>query len=72
MKVTLNIPADSEQKAIALINFLKSLAFLTVEKEEEIAVPEWHKEIVNERINTASKDSYQPWKEAQKKLSFKK
>ena len=72
MKITLKIPAASEQKAIALINFLKSLDFLTIEKEEEITVPEWHKEIVNERIQTATKDSYQPWSEAQKKLTYKK
>jgi hypothetical protein len=72
MKVILNIPAASEPKGIALINFLKSLDFLTVEKEEDITVPEWHKEIVNERMQTSTKESYQPWSEAQKKLTYKK
>ena len=71
MQLTLNIPAIYEQKAKALISYLKSLDFVTVETTDDFDVPQWQKDIVNERMKTATKDSFKPWKEAKKQLAHK-
>ena len=54
MKFTINIPDNTSGKAEALITYLKSLDFITVEQDEDFTVPEWHKEIVNERIKNST------------------
>lgn len=43
-----------------------------IQEEEEFIVPEWHKEIVRERIKTATPQSFKPWSEVKKQLKHKK
>lgn len=61
MKLTLNIPDKNSEKALSLIEYLKSLDFITIEQEEDIAVPEWHKEIVRERLKNPDSDQLLDW-----------
>jgi len=64
-KITLEVPDDKVDFVIELINQLG----LTTSEEPNI--PEDHKEIVRERIKTASQDDLVSWEEARKKLRFK-
>jgi hypothetical protein len=61
MKLTLNIPDNSSSKAIPLIAYLKSLDFLTVEEDENISIPEWHQQIVNDRIKNSNSEELLDW-----------
>jgi len=72
MQLLLNIPDKAKNKAKPLIAFLKSLDFLTIENSEEVEIPEWHKEIVAERMNTATAKSFKSWDSAKKELKHKK
>lgn len=60
MKLTLNIQDASTNKALSLIEYLKSLDFLTVE-QEEIIIPEWHQQIVRDRIETLEITKFLDW-----------
>ena len=60
MKLTLNIQDASTNKAFSLIEYLKSLDFLTVEQEEMI-IPEWHQQIVRDRIETLEISKFLDW-----------
>ena len=68
MKITLNI---EESKAPFLLELLNSLDYVTIDGDENFEVPEWHKEIVLERIRTAKPEDYISWDEAKKKLKLK-
>ncbi|OYU95788.1 MAG: hypothetical protein CFE21_11665 [Bacteroidetes bacterium B1(2017)] len=61
MKLTLNIPDVSSNKAISLIEYLNSLDFITIETEEELPVPDWHKQIVRERISDSVNEKPMDW-----------
>jgi sulfur carrier protein ThiS len=60
MKLTLNIQDASTNKAFSLIEYLKSLDFLTVEQEEMI-IPEWHQQIVRDKIETLEISKFLDW-----------
>ncbi|NDC30310.1 MAG: hypothetical protein EBZ58_05100 [Bacteroidetes bacterium] len=60
MKLTLNIQDASTNKALSLIEYLKSLDFLTVE-QEEIIIPEWHQQIVRDRIESLEVSKFLDW-----------
>ncbi len=60
MKLTLNIQDASTNKALSLIEYLKSLDFLTVEQEEMI-IPEWHQQIVRDRIESLEVSKFLDW-----------
>ena len=72
MQLVLNIPDKARSKAKPLIDFLKSLDFLTIEGSEDFEVPEWHKEIVAQRMKTANPESFKPWNKVKKQLKHKK
>ena len=73
MQLVLNIPDKARNKALPLIEFLKSLEFLTIEQNtEDFEVPEWHKEIVTQRMRTATPESFKPWSQVKKQLKHKK
>lgn len=42
-----------------------------IEVAENMNIPEEHKAIVNERINTSKTEEMIPWKEARKQFTFK-
>lgn len=48
MRITLDVPQNQVE---ALLDFLKNLKGVTIQSQEnESDVPDWHKEIVNERL----------------------
>ena len=52
----------SQMQDITLINKLKGI------QAENIDVPQWHKDIVLERMRTAQPEDYIPWENAKKEL----
>lgn len=64
-KVTLKIP---DKKFGFFMELIKQLGF---EVSEETEIPEEHKAIVRERIETAKAEDMVPWKEARKQFTFK-
>lgn len=71
----LNIPLSFNQ----IIDLIKQLPKKQQEKiveliqeQEDFEVPEWHKEIVRERIRTATPESFKSWKKVKKELKSKK
>ncbi len=67
MKVTLNI---EDSKAAFLMELLRSLDYVTIDSENQ-EVPEWHKQIVLDRIKSSKPEDYVPWNEAKKNLKMK-
>lgn len=65
-RVVVNVPED---KLTEFDLAMKTLGFKTT--EEDITVPEWHKEIVRERIRTTREEDYIPWEEVQRKFRTK-
>lgn len=61
MKLTLNIPDSSKNKAIPLIEYLKSIDFLTVDVDDETIVPDWHIEIVRDRLKNSNSIELVNW-----------
>jgi hypothetical protein len=61
MKLTLNIPDSSKIKAIPLIEYLKTLDFLTVDVDDDTIVPEWHIEKVRDRIKNSDSINLLDW-----------
>ncbi len=68
MKVTLNI---DDSKAAFLLELLGSLDYVTIDTDEQMEVPEWHKEIVRQRIKDAKPEDYITWDEMKKKIKLK-
>lgn len=64
-EVLLKIPEHKYNFFMELINQLG------IEATEELKIPEEHKAIVRERIETAKPEDMIPWKEARKQLNFK-
>lgn len=54
------------------INLIKAiqglLEYALSKKNDDIDVPQWHKDIVRERIENSSDDDYLSWKETKKLL----
>lgn len=72
MQLLLHI--DDIKKGNALLSFLKSLGHVQVEEvnDDTDNIPNWHKTLVKERIQSASPSDFIPWTEAKKKLKLKK
>lgn len=66
MNITLTI--DDKYKT-AFLAFIKTLSYVKIKEEEEITIPEKHKELVNERIKNTKPDELLNWDEV--KDSFK-
>ena len=65
---------DIQTKKLNLITWISQLQDVSlIEKlenlQEEFEVPQWHKDIVLERIKTAKPEDYIPWSEAKKFLA---
>lgn len=68
--LTINVSDNKVNQLIELLS--KNFGTVKVtEVEDDIVVPEWHKEIVRERIKNAKPEDYIPWEEARKQLKFK-
>lgn len=66
MRITINI---EHNHADFLLELLKSLEYVTIETEEE-DIPEWHKEMLKERIRAFEENPHDviEWAEVKKKL----
>jgi hypothetical protein len=66
MRITINI---EHNHADFLLELLKSLEYVTIETEEE-DIPEWHKEMLKERIKAFEENPQDviEWAEVKKKL----
>jgi hypothetical protein len=53
MKITLNIPDD---KAIFFLDLIKNLNFTIVNDQIELDIPDFHKKILNERMESYKKN----------------
>lgn len=67
VNLTINI---SDSKFEQFIEMMQQLGF--VANENDLYIPEEHKELVRNRIKTAKKEDYISWEEARKQLKFKK
>ena len=65
-EVTLKIP---DKKFGFFMELVKQLG---IEVAEEMEIPEEHKAIVRERIETAKPEDMIPWEKARKQFKFKK
>ncbi|MFZ4797461.1 MAG: hypothetical protein ACOYMA_08190 [Bacteroidia bacterium] len=68
MKLTLNIPESSKEKAISLIKFLNTLDYLTIESSDDLSIYDWQKDKVRERIKTSKEVDFSNWDDV--KLQF--
>ena len=62
-----------ESKMSILLNFLKSLSYISVEEVDKTTVllTDEQKNILDERRATATDDDFIPWDKAKKQLKFK-
>jgi uridine kinase len=63
MRITLDISDTNSIKATPLIEYLKSLDFVSIISEDEYAVPDWHKQIVEERLANSDSSKLLDWEE---------
>lgn len=70
-QLLVNIKDDS--KLDLLLNFLKSLNYISVEKvnNENVVLTDEQKDILDERRATAKPEDFTPWNKAKKQLKFK-
>jgi len=73
MKLVLNI---EESKLTAFLAYIKTLDFVSVSDETKLSsdlmdIPQWQKDIVNERIKNSKAKELIPWEKARKQLKFK-
>jgi hypothetical protein len=71
-QLLVNIKDDS--KMDILLNFLKSLNYISVEEinSKNISLTDEQKNILDERRATAKPEDFTPWNTAKKQLKFKK
>jgi hypothetical protein len=71
MQLLLNIKDNS--KAALLMEFLKSLSYISVEEVDKttVSLTDEQKNILDERRATAKADDFIPWDKAKKQLKFK-
>jgi hypothetical protein len=63
MRITLDISNANSIKATPLIEYLKSLDFVSVISEDDYAVPDWHNQIVEERLANSNSAELFDWNE---------
>jgi len=70
-QLLVNIKDDS--KLDLLLNFLKSLNYISVEKvdKENVLLTDEQKNTLDERRATAKPEDFTPWNKAKKQLKFK-
>jgi uridine kinase len=63
MRITLDISEANSIKATPLIEYLKSLDFVSVISEDDYAVPDWQQQIVEERLANSDSSKLLDWNE---------
>lgn len=65
-RIIVNVP---DEKLTEFNTVMNAMGFRST--EEDFVVPEWHKEIVRERIRTTPEEDYIPWEEVKRQLDLK-
>jgi hypothetical protein len=69
------LDVNDNSKAALLLEFLKGLNYVSsvkqVVEDNDFVVPEWHKEIVLDRVKNAKPEDYIEWKDFKKELKRK-
>jgi hypothetical protein len=65
-EITLKVP---DKKLNFFMELVKQLGFEVT--QDDLVIPEEHKEIVRKRIKNAKQEDFIPWEEARKQLKFK-
>jgi hypothetical protein len=67
------VSIKDDSKMDVLLNFLKSLNYVSVEKvdEKDIVLTNDQKNILDERRSTSKLDDFTPWNKAKKQLKYK-
>jgi hypothetical protein len=63
MRLTIDISDANSIKATPLIEYLKSLDFVSIISENEYVVPDWHQQIVEERLANSNSAELLDWNE---------
>ena len=63
MRLTIDISDANSMKATPLIEYLKSLDFVSIISENEYVVPDWHQQIVEERLAISNSAELLDWNE---------
>ena len=63
MRLTIDISDANSIKATPLIEYLKSLDFVSIISENEYVVPDWHQKIVEERLANSNSAELLDWNE---------
>ena len=67
-QVTLNIPDNFYN---AFIEFFKHIPNAKIQSDEDVAIPEWHKQETLKRIKSAKSKDFIPWEKGKKLLKYK-
>ncbi|HEY3369931.1 MAG TPA: addiction module protein [Prolixibacteraceae bacterium] len=70
-QIAVTIP---DNKEALFIELMKNLSFVKgIEKVENMEIPEWHKEIIDERMENYKKnpETYRNWEDVQKEINQK-
>lgn len=70
-QITISIPDNKEQ---LFIDLMKSLSFVKkIEPVENIDIPEWHKTIIDQRMENYKNnpESYREWEDVKKEIDTK-
>ena len=71
-QVVLNIPDNKFNFFMELVRNFKFVSIeKTTENASEIDIPEWHKEIINDRVKNSKIEDMQNWKDVELKLDAK-
>ena len=63
-----------DNKEALFIELMKNLSFVKgIEKVENMEIPEWHKEIIDERMENYKEnpENYRDWEDVQKEINQK-
>ncbi|MFY7734061.1 MAG: addiction module protein [Bacteroidia bacterium] len=63
MRITLDISDANSIKATPLIEYLKSLDFVSIISENDYVVPDWHQQIVEDRLANSNSAELLDWNE---------
>ena len=64
-RVIVNVPDDKLEEFLRLMNSIGCEI-----AEEDFEIPEWHKEIVLERIKNTKEEDFIPWEQVRKDLGI--
>ncbi len=61
---------ESNKYAQAFLDYLKSLDFVKIEENEDVVIPQWQQDIVNDRIKNTKREDYLSQEEFENSLNL--